>query len=132
MLSDTHSLSSKDTQQIFNSIVSASTELLVGPHHSLERYQLFPWNAGGTRISYYENFLKGVTAPSRALPGDMGVQVFSTQSGGRVLNASNDLTTAIANCTADANAYYVLSFDSLPADRRTSTTRFRLRSISPG
>jgi hypothetical protein len=94
--------------------------------------QLFPWNAGGTRILYYENFLKGVTAPSRALPGDMGVQVLSTQSGGRVLNASNDLTTAIANCTADANAYYVLSFDSLPADQADEYHALQVTVDKPG
>ncbi|MGA9861084.1 MAG: VWA domain-containing protein [Terriglobales bacterium] len=132
MLSDTHLLSSKDTQHIFNSIVAASTELRRDGITLYSVDQLFPWNAGGTRISYYENFLKGVKAPSQALPGDMGVQVLSTQSGGRVLNASNDLTTAIANCTADANAYYVLSFDSLPADQADEYHALQVTVDKPG
>jgi VWFA-related protein len=132
MLWDTHLLTPKDTQQVFNSIVSASTELRRDRITLYSVDQLFPWSAGGTRISYYENFLKGVTSPSRALPGDMGVQVLSTQSGGRVLNASNDLTTAIANCKADADAYYVLSFDSLPADQADEYHALQVTVDKPG
>jgi len=132
LLSDTHIFTSKDTQQIFNSITATSTELRRDRITLYSVDQLFPWNAGGTRISYYENFLKGVTAPLQALPGDMGVQVLSTQSGGRVLNASSDLTTAIANCTADANAFYVLSFDSLPADQPDEYHALRVTVDKPG
>jgi VWFA-related protein len=74
-------------------------------------------DAGGIRISYYEEFLKGITSPSRALPGDLGLQVLAVQSGGRVFNTTNDLTAAIADCAADANAFYVVSFEAARARR---------------
>ena len=110
-------LSEKDERQLFNSIVEASTKLRqaritlysIDPHG--------PEEAGGVRVSYYEEFLKGITSPSRALPGDLGLQVLAVQSGGRVFNSSNDLAGAIANSAADGNAFYVLSFDSARADR---------------
>lgn len=110
-------LSEKDERQLFNSIVLASTALRqaritlysIDPHG--------PEEAGGIRVSYYEEFLKGITSPSRALPGDLGLQVLAVQSGGRVFNSTNDLTGAIATAAADANAFYVLSFEAARADR---------------
>jgi len=66
-------LSEKDERQLFNSIVAASTGLRQA------RITLFsvdpngPEEAGSLRISYYEEFLKGITSPSRALPGDLGL-----------------------------------------------------------
>jgi hypothetical protein len=44
------------------------------------------------------------------------LQVLATQSGGLVLNSTNDLASAIADCVSDANAFYVLSFDAARAD----------------
>ena len=112
--------------------MAASTELRQDRITLYSVDQLFPWNAGGTRIRYYENFLKGVTSPSRALPVDMSVQVLSAQSGGRVLSSSNDLTTAIANCAADADAFYVLSFESLPADQANEYHALQVAVDKPG
>ena len=133
LLSQTYNhLTSKDAQQLFNSIVNASTELRQDRITLYSVDQLFPWNAGGARITYYENFLKGVTSPSQALPGGMGVQVLSAQSGGRVLNSSNDLTAAIANCAADADAFYVLSFDSQPADQADEYHALQVTVDKPG
>jgi hypothetical protein len=34
------------------------------------------------------------------------------QSGGRVLNTSNDVGNSIATCLADAKVFYTLSFDA--------------------
>ena len=110
-------LSEKDERQLFNSIVAASTGLRraritlysIDPHG--------PEEAGGVRVSYYEEFLKGITSPSQALPGDLALQVLAVQSGGRVFNSSNDLAGAIANSAADANTFYVLSFNTARADR---------------
>jgi VWFA-related protein len=108
-------LGSTDKEGLFGSIVNASTEIRQDGVTLYSVTQLFPWNSGGTRIRYYENFLKPVTAASQVEPSDMGVQVLSIQSGGRVINSSNDLNAAIASCVADADAYYVLAFDSQPA-----------------
>jgi VWFA-related protein len=110
-------LSDKDERQLFSLIVAASTGLRQA---RVTLYSVDPLgmeDAGGIRISYYEEFLKGITSPSRALPGDLGLQVLAVQSGGRVFNTTNDLTAAIADCAADANAFYVLSFEAARADR---------------
>ena len=110
-------LSHKGQQQLFNSIVAASDGLRQA---RITLYSIDPLglaDAASIRISYYEEFLKGVASATHALPGNLGLQVLTVQSGGRVLNSSNDLTAEIARCTADAEAYYVVSFDAARADQ---------------
>src|ERR1700693_2765948 len=124
-------LSNKDEREIFNSIVAASTGLRqaritlysVDPHG--------PEEAGGIRVSYYEEFLKGITTASRALPGDLGLQVLAVQSGGRVFNSTNDLTGAIANSVSDANAFYTLSFESAKPDRADEYHELQVKVDKP-
>jgi VWFA-related protein len=109
-------ISDKDEHELFSSIVGFSTELREA---RVTLYAVDPLglaDAGGTRITYYEEFLKGVAAPSKAEPAHVSLQVLATQSGGRVLNSTNDLTASIATCVADAAYYYVISFNAPRAD----------------
>jgi VWFA-related protein len=108
-------LSYKDLQQFFDSIVAFSTGLRQA---RVTIYSLDPLGMSDFgRSKNYEEFVKGVTSPSRTVPGNLGLQVLAVQTGGRVFTSTNDLTSAIADCAADADAYYVLSFDGALADR---------------
>jgi VWFA-related protein len=105
----------KDWQQLFDSVVALSRALR---QSRITLYDIDPAgvaNAGGTRVSYYQDFLKGVTSPSRMQPGSLSLQVLAIQSGGRVFSATNNLSAAIATCAADADAFYTLSYDMPPA-----------------
>jgi hypothetical protein len=73
-------------------------------------------DAGALRTFYYKEFLKAVRTPNQVSLGNLGLQVLATQSGGLVLNSSNSLADEIVRCVADANAFYVLSFEGLPGD----------------
>ncbi len=108
-------LSARDEQGIFNTIVATSTQLR---QSRVVLYSVDPLGTreGLSRENYYEEFLKGVRAKNQAQIGDLSLQVLAYQSGGRVLDGSNDLSGEIESCVRDANASYVLSFDSVPAD----------------
>jgi len=109
-------LSRKDQEKFFNLIVDTSNSLRLA---RVTLYSIDPLgmsDAGGFRTFYYQEFVKGVTSPGRTLPGNLALQVLAVQSGGRVLNSSNDLTSEIAQCTADGAAFYVISFDPARAD----------------
>jgi VWFA-related protein len=109
-------LTSKDQQGIFNSIVATSTELWLS---RIALYSVDPLgtsDAGGFRTFAYEGYLKGVTKPSQVQFGNLALGVLAVHSGGRVLNSSNDVAGEIEACFRDANAYYVLSYDSTPPD----------------
>jgi VWFA-related protein len=132
MLSERIHLTSKQAQEVFTSIVDASTRLRQA-HITL--YSVDPVglaNGNVMRNSYYEQFVKGVTSPSRALPGNLGLQVLAVQTGGRVFNSSNDITQAIADCVADAASFYILSFNSLPADQPDEYHALQVRIDKPG
>jgi VWFA-related protein len=69
-----------------------------------------------SRNFYYQEFLKGVQTEKQAQFGNLALQVLATQSGGRVFNSNNDVTNEIETSIRDADAYYVISFDAIPAD----------------
>jgi VWFA-related protein len=125
-------LSSKNQQEIFNTIVALSTELREA---RITLYSLDPLgtaDSGGLRTSYYKEFLKGVKGPSQVQFGNLGLQVLAYQSGGRVLNSSNDVSSEIATCISDANAFYVLSFESAVADGPNDYHALDLKIDKPG
>jgi VWFA-related protein len=89
-------------------------------------------DAAGVRISYYEEFLKGVSRPDRSQAANLSLQVLAVQSGGRVLNSSNDLTQEIAAAVSDAQAYYVLSFESARPDHPNEYHAIEVKVDKPG
>jgi hypothetical protein len=65
---------------------------------------------------YYEGFLKGVGSAHKVQNGNLALQVLAAQSGGQVLNTSNDIADSIARCLVDQKAFYTLTFDSPAAE----------------
>ncbi len=109
-------LSGKQQRSIFGTIVSLTDRLLQA---RITLYSIDPLgtaDAGTLRVFYYQAFLKGVTKPTDATPGNLGLQVLATQSGGLALNSSNDVTKLLERCMADTEAYYELTFDAPQAE----------------
>lgn len=123
-------VSSKDQQRLFDDIVADSTKLRQArvTVYSVDPLGLTDFG----RAVYYEEFLKGVTSTSRATAGNLALPVLAVQTGGRVLNLTNDLATAIAECAADANVFYVLSFDGARADRANEYHALVMKVDKPG
>ena len=125
-------ISGSQQRKIFDSVVMLSTALRQA-HMTL--YNVDPLgtaDAGSIRLTFYEEFLKGLTNPNKAAVGNLGLQVMAVQSGGRVLNASNDITAQINRCVADASAYYELAFDPAPAERPNEYHKLDIKVDKPG
>ena len=125
-------LTPKEEESFFGSIVAASTGLRQA---RITLYSIDPLglaDAGGVRITYYKEFLKGVSSANRAMPANLSLQVLAVQSGGRVLNSSNDLTAEIAQSVSDAEAFYVLSFEAGRADRANEYHAIEVTVDKPG
>jgi VWFA-related protein len=73
-----------------------------------------------------------VTSYQKAQNGNLALQVFAAQSGGRVLNSGNDLVKEITSCLEDTKAFYTLSFESPPADRPHEYHQLDVRVDKPG
>jgi VWFA-related protein len=105
----------KDQAQIFSSIVKLSSALRQG------RVTLYNVDQPGSgesmsRAFYYQEFLKGVSSANMAQFGNLALQVLAVQSGGLVLNRSNDLGSSVAACLADGQAFYTLAFEAPTAN----------------
>ena len=125
-------LTSKDQQEIFNSIVAVSDGLR---RARITLYNIDPLgmtDAGGWRTSYYEGFAKGAKTAKQVQIANLTLQVLAVQSGGQVLNSSNDVAGEIATCIADANAFYVLSFDGLAGNGPSEYHALEIKIDKPG
>ena len=125
-------LTSKQKQELFNSIVTFSDALR---RARITLYDVDPLglaDAGQFRTTEYMQFSKAVRKAGQAQRGHLALQVLASQSGGRVLNSSNDVAGEIATCVADANAFYVLSFDGLAGDGPNEYHTLEIKIDKPG
>jgi len=125
-------LSSKQEAGLLASIISISTALRQA---RMTLYSIDPQgaeDAGGIRSFYYKEFLKPVTAAKQALPGNLALEVLAVQSGGLVFTASNDITTQINHCVADADAFYTLTLDAAVAEKPNEYHAIDVKVAPPG
>lgn len=125
-------LSSKDQQNLFNTVVSVST-LLARAQVTLDSIDPLGTNdVAGFRTTYYEDFVKGVKKPQQVQMGNLALQAIAVQSGGRVFNGSNDIASEIAKAAADANDYYLLTFETARADGPNEYHSLEVKVDKPG
>ena len=109
-------LTSKDEANIFHSIVGLSAALR---NSRTTLYSVDPLGSAdtvGLRTTYWEAYEKPAKKPEQVQIGDLALQVLAQQSGGLVLNSSNDVAGEIAECFADAHSAYEISFEAQTAD----------------
>lgn len=88
---DKAQVSPKDQESIFEAVVWLSAHLREARVTIYDIDPLGAENAANFQVFYYENFLKGVVSAGKAENGNRGLQVLAFQTGGRVLNRSDDL-----------------------------------------
>jgi VWFA-related protein len=74
---------------------------------------------------------KGPLTEKEASASDLALQAIAIQSGGRILE-SKSIAAQIASCVADAQTYYALSFDSIPASRPDEYHSLQVKVNKPG
>jgi VWFA-related protein len=60
-------------------------------------------------------FFGGVSGPDQISAAHFGLHVLAHQTGGRIFTEMRDVAGQISACVADADSYYMLTFDSPPA-----------------
>jgi VWFA-related protein len=124
--------SQRQRQQFFTSIVALSDGLRRARITLFNIDPLGTMNAGTLGTSDYKQFIKPVKKAEQADNGNLALQVLATQSGGRVLNSSNDLEGEIATCVADASSFYVLTFEGLAGDGPNEYHALDIKIDKPG
>ena len=108
--------SDKQRRSNFSTVADLSTRLRQA---GITLYSVDPRgtdDAGGFQTTVYHAYLKGARAPSDTTLANLGLQVLAAQSGGLVLNSSNDVSRELAVCYNDWTTYYVVSIAAAPAE----------------
>jgi VWFA-related protein len=124
-------LSNKGREQLFNTAVDLSAKLREA---RITLYSINPTGPTGSMQGefYYEDFVKGVPSANRMQNGNLAVQVLAVQTGGKVIDMSNDLPDSITRCVADRKAYYTLTFNAPVADHANEYHSLQVKIDKPG
>jgi hypothetical protein len=80
----------------------------------------------------FEDFLKPVRDFHKASAGSLSLQVLAVQTGGRVMEPSNDIAGQIAACIGDIGTYYTLIFGAAPALAPNEYHELKVQVDRPG
>jgi len=125
--------SPKELEALFNYIVGISTMLR---ESRITLYNIDPYGAprdlAEAGNDYYKAFLNGVSVPKQANNGDLMLQVVAAQTGGKVIYGSNNLAKMLDQCMADAQEFYILSYDAAPAKAANEYHGVQVQVNKPG
>ena len=121
----------KQQDSIFRDVVAISNELR---REDVTLYMIDPEGAGESvgRENYYREYLDGVTKPGKVDLADLSAQVLSVQSGGLVLNGSNDLAKLLSSFEAPGDVTYRISFTGATAEHPDEYHKLAVRVDKPG
>lgn len=119
-----------EQQRLFNMIVWFSTLLREA------RIALYSFSeeeiSGSQQAVRYKDFLDGVQSAREAKFGALDRKVLAVQSGGGVLEATNDLASEIARRIEEDSSFYALSFNPTAADHPNEYHTLRVQPGRPG
>ena len=116
---------------LFGSIVAFATEL------RRKQIVLDAVNPAGAsqdvgRTNFYETFLHAPRSPNDVEFGQLGLQVIAQQSGGLVLNGSNDISGLIQRAMDQTKGGYELTFTPAPGERVNEYHELQVKVRRPG
>lgn len=103
-------VTNKQQENIFSQVATLSDEMAQGQVTLFAVDPLGTVDAGSFRTFEWESFVKPVRKWQQAQPGDLALQAMAAQSGGMVLNSSNDVKGELAKCLRDGDGWYTLTF----------------------
>ena len=124
-------LSEKQSQSIFHSVISFSTQMR---QDNVTLYNINPIGVAQSLESadYYQGFLKGVAKANGVQLGNLGLQVLAAQSGGLVIVSNSDVPGNIQRCLTDADSWYEITFDPPPLDKPNEYHHIDVKLDRPG
>lgn len=124
-------LDSKEEQQVFRNIVSLANDMA---RTQITLYSVDPLGAAGAPSHdwAYGDFVKGVTKPSQASYGNLGLPVLVTQSGGIAFPSTNGVADRLRQCLTDAVPYYEISFDPPASAKKDEYHQLQVKVAGDG
>jgi VWFA-related protein len=125
-------ISEQQRKSFFSAIVDLSAMLTNGRITVYAIDPLGTQDAGSFRNMQWQDFLKPVREVRHADPGDLALQVISTQSGGFALFGSNNIAGEISSCIDDGSVWYRITFEPQRADAPNTWHDVAVKVDKPG
>lgn len=119
-------------RQIFAEAVSLSDQLT---HAQMTVYSVDPlggWDAGSFRTFVWEGYKAPLRRWDKSLAGNLALQVLAAQSGGLVLNSSNDVAGEVNTCVRDGAAWYTITFAPQTSEKPDTWHSVQVKLDKPG
>jgi VWFA-related protein len=123
-------LTADQRAQIFNEITFLTTALREA-HTSVYAINPLGVSESVAQAFYFEQFTTGVKKPSDDNIGNLGLQVIASETGGLVHNSS-DVSGLLQESVGDNVAYYRLSFEPPPTEKRDVYHSLKVTVARPG
>lgn len=107
-------LSKKNEEDLFAMLVRTTTALRRAQITLTSIDPLGTRDAAGFRVFAYQSFLKGVAKPSQMQIANLLLEVLATDTGGLVMNSSNDVVKLINTAASDADSFYRITLTPPP------------------
>ena len=124
-------LNSSQRTPIFNNIVAITTELQRS-HIIVDAINPIGATQDVGQTNYYESFLRAPRSMHDIELGQLGLQVIAQQSGGLVLNGSNDIAGLIQRAIAQTKGGYELTFAPPPGEHDNEYQELQVKVRHPG
>ncbi len=118
--------------QIFAETVALSNEMTQARVTLYDVDPLGSWDAGSFRTFLWQSFTKPVQRWDKAQSGNLALQVLAVQSGGLVLNSSNDVAGEVNTCAQDGAAWYTITFAPQTSEKPDTWRSVEVRVNQPG
>jgi VWFA-related protein len=131
---DNPAITYSDSQlhSIFSEVVRLSNELTQAQVTLYDVDPLGSWDAGQFRTFIWQGFTKPLQRWDKSLPANLALQVLAVQSGGIVLNSSNDVAGEVNTCAQDGAAWYTISFVPHRAEKPDTWRFVNVKLDKPG
>jgi VWFA-related protein len=118
--------------RIFAEAVALSRELTQAQATLYDVDPLGGWDAGRYRTFLWEDYTNPLRRWQSARAGDLALQVLASESGGLVLNSSNDVAGEVSTCAQDGSAWYTISFTPRTSEKPNTWHSVQLKVDRPG
>lgn len=116
---------------VFNDVVTLMTELRK-LHIAVDCVNPLGASQDVATTDYYENFLHAPHSLRDVELGNLGIQVLAVDSGGLVLNGSNDIAGLIQQAVQQSEDFYEISFVPAPGEHDNEYHELQLKVDRPG
>ena len=119
----------RDRRRNFDGIMELSTALRQA---RMMVFSVAPGGASGMNPLLYQQFLNPVRTYRDAESGNLGLKVLVTHTGGVIYGPDNDLVRQLNRCIENADAFYRIGFNPVPAEHTDGYHDLKVTVDQPG